>query len=78
MVDKAAVFDQAFEAFKQALKDDWEVTAILDEERLMALFAEQLPEMIPVIVEHDAESGAFVDELYGEGILEFVEFKEEE
>lgn len=78
MIDKAAVFDQAFEAFKQGLKDNFEVTAILDEERLMALFAEQLPEMISNYVEEDAASGAFVDELYGEGILEFVEFKEEE
>ena len=78
MVDKAAVFDQAFEAFKQALKDNFEVTAILDEERLMALFAEQLPEMISSYVEEDAASGSFVDELYGDDILKFVEFKEEE
>lgn len=78
MIDKAAAFDQAFEAFKQALKDNFEVTAILDEERLMALFAEQLPEMISNYVEEDAASGSFVDELYGDDILEFVEFEEEE
>lgn len=78
MVDKAAAFDQAFEAFTQALKDNFEVTAILDEERLVALFAEQLPEMISNYVEEDAASGALVDELYGDDILKFVEFKEEE
>lgn len=78
MVDKVAAFDKAFEAFKQGLKEDWEVKAILDEERLMALFAKELPEMISNYVEEDAASGSFVDELYGDDILKFVEFKEEE
>jgi hypothetical protein len=71
MVDKVRAFDQAFSAFKQALKDNFEVTAILDEDLLMAAFAEHLPGMIPGAVESDSATGKFVDQVYGQGLVEF-------
>lgn len=71
MVDKVRAFDQAFSAFKQALKDNFEVTAILNENQLMAAFAEHLPTMIPGAAEEDSAMGKFVDQVYGQGLVEF-------
>ena len=71
MIDKSQVFDAAFAEFKQALRDNFEVTAILDEDQLMAAFAKHLPEMIPGAVEADSATGKFVDEVYGRGLVEF-------
>lgn len=70
--------DRAFEVFKEKLKEHFDAVKITDEVKLRELFEEQLDSMVDAVMQSDAEGGSLVDELYGDGIFNCVEFRYDE
>lgn len=71
-MDKLTALNDAFMSFKRHLVNNFDVT-VVDEERLFELFLNQLNTWVTVELENHAQSGCFLDEMYGDDILECVQ-----
>ena len=77
MINAEEILNEAFEDFKKHLQGNFDAV-VKDEAGLKEIFVGQVVSLINAALENDAESGCFLDEMYGDGILECLTFPSEE